>query len=223
MTGTENLYPTHAYKIWYADAPEDLYVGSTKERLSRRMTAHRAAARKGEPPLIYQTMRAKGVNNFEYRLLGSCMVRNMDEQRMYEQTWMDRLNPTLNMCMAHVSAEQRIQKMNDYNKEYQQRPEVQQKQKESQQRPEYRQKMKEYQQRPENKQKMKEYQQRPENKQKMKEYYQRKYHCEYCDTLLVRSGIKGHCGTRKHKDNYKSLFKDVFEMDISDEEVPKWL
>jgi hypothetical protein len=214
MTGTENLYPTHAYKIWYADAPDELYVGSTKERLSRRMTAHRAAARKGEPPLIYQTMRAKGVNNFEYRLLGTCMVRNMDEQRMYEQSWMDRLNPTLNMCMAHVSAEQRIQKMNDYNKEYQQRPE-------------YRQKMKEYnkkyKQRPENKQKMKQYQQRPENRQRAKEYCQRKHHCEYCDTLLVMAGIKYHCGTRKHKDNYKSLFKDVFEMDISDKEVPKWL
>jgi hypothetical protein len=138
-------------------------------------------------------MRAKGDVNFQYCLLGSCMVRNKDEQRLYEQTWIDRLNPTLNNNRAYSTEEHKKQK----RKEYQQRPEI--------------------------KQYHKEYQQKPEYKQYHKEYDQKKHHCEYCDKVMVRHSIKYHCETRRHKDNYKNKFVEIFDMEIKDEEVPDYL
>jgi hypothetical protein len=219
MAETENMYSINAYKIWYADDPEECYVGSSKNTLSRRMADHRNAARRGRTSLIYRTMREKGINTFQYVLLGTCMVRNKDEQRMYEQQWIDQLNPSLNKNRAYITEEENKQKI----KEYRDRPEYKQKMKEYQQRPEVKQKQKEYYQRPEIKQKMREYYQRPEYKQKKKEYWGRIFHCEYCDQNLKRSTIKNHCGTRKHKDNYKKTFKEVFEMEIADEEIPDYL
>jgi hypothetical protein len=187
MTETQNLYPIHAYKIWYADAPEDLYVGSTKERLSQRMSLHRHFARSDRNSRIYQTMREKGENNFQYRLLGTCMVRSMDEQRMYEQTWMDRLNPTLNSQKAYISKEQarlngiasakrwgnaNIEKKKEYGKRY------------------------------------------------AKSYQSVLVECEYCDKSVCRGAYQMHLRAKRHKANYKRMFKEVFGMDITDTDVP---
>jgi len=116
MAETQNMYPINAYKIWYADAPEDLYVGSTQERLCKRMGAHRSASRRGVGSRIYQVMRAKGDTNFQYCLLGSCMVRNKDEQRKREQTYIDRLKPCLNSNRAFCTIEQRKAYLKEYHK-----------------------------------------------------------------------------------------------------------
>ena len=146
------MYEIKVYKIWYSDAPDVIYVGSTKhDRLSKRMKQHRFDAVSG-PSLIYQTMREKGVNNFEYCMLGSCMVSNKDEQRMFEQSYIDRLKPTLNMIKAYSTEDDYKQQQ----KKYHQRPEQRQKQKERNQTPEYKQKQREYHQRPENKQRAEE-------------------------------------------------------------------
>ena len=99
-----NQYEAKVYKIWYEDAPDEIYVGSTKRTLAQRMGDHRKSAPKNNgTSLIYETMRRKGINNFQYVLLGSCMVSNMDEQRMFEQSYMTSLKPTLNMLMAYTT------------------------------------------------------------------------------------------------------------------------
>ena len=109
-------YEIKVYKIWYSDAPNDIYVGSTKhDRLSKRMKQHRSVATKGTS-LIYRTMREKGANNFEYCMLGSCMVSNKDEQRMFEQTYIDRLKPTLNSMPAYSSYSVRLNQAIGHNK-----------------------------------------------------------------------------------------------------------
>jgi hypothetical protein len=200
------MYSINVYKIWYEDAPGDHYVGSTKEILSKRMTGHRASARKGESPVLYETMREKGVSHFRYCLLGSCMVRNKDQQRLYEQTWIDRLQPTLNMCRAYRTEEQNKQQRKEYK-----------------QRPDHKQQRKEYRERPEVKQQRKEYKQRPEVKQQNKKLRQRKLYCEFCNKSMVKHAIEYHCGTGRHKNNYKNKFREVFDMEITDEEVPRHL
>jgi len=86
------------------------------------------------------------------------MVSNKDEQRMFEQQWIDKLKPTLNQNRAYGMD---IDRYKERQKEYIQRPEVKQKKKEY---------AREYHQRPEVKQKQNEYNQRPEVKQKQKEY-----------------------------------------------------
>ena len=95
-------YKTSAYKIWWGDDPENIYVGGTKQTLSRRMTVHRDDARKGKGKknMLYDVMRTKGYN-FEYKLLGSKMVTCVDEERQFEQEWIDRLHPSLNQNRAH--------------------------------------------------------------------------------------------------------------------------
>jgi hypothetical protein len=101
-------YEIRCYKIWCADSPDEFYVGSTKKTLSQRMTQHRKSARIGKLAKIYQAMREKGINSFQYGLLGSCEVSNMDEQRMFEQEYITRLQPTLNMIRAHTTEQEKV-------------------------------------------------------------------------------------------------------------------
>ena len=143
MTEEKKEYEIKCYKIWYEDEPEEFYIGSTKyDRLSRRMAGHRYHANHGSKSKIYQTMRLKGINSFSYRLIASCMVTCSDEQRSFEQHWIDTLKPTLNSYRAYASVEY----VKQYNKDYYHKPERKQKQKEYEQRPEWKQKQKEYRQ-----------------------------------------------------------------------------
>ena len=49
----ESKYKIKVYKIWYEDAPDEIYIGSTKEsRLSNRMTWHRSSAKSGVTKLL---------------------------------------------------------------------------------------------------------------------------------------------------------------------------
>jgi len=91
-------YEVKAYKIYWEDEPDIFYIGSTKQRsLATRMSTHRSEARGfRKQSKFYNFMRGKGLN-FKYVLLGSCMVHNMDEQRMFEQTYIDSLKPSLNV------------------------------------------------------------------------------------------------------------------------------
>lgn len=166
MDEEKKQYEIKVYKIWYADSPDDIYIGSTKQSLSMRMTGHRCAANKGRASLIYNTMREKGVNDFQYVMLGSCMVSDKDGQRMYEQRYIADLRPLLNMNRAYTTDAENKQKL----KECQQTPEYKQYQKEYKQTPEYKQKQKERRQTPEYKQKKKERRQTLEYKQTRNEY-----------------------------------------------------
>jgi hypothetical protein len=133
-------YEIKVYKIWYADAIDDFYIGSTKLTLSRRMVNHRKCVKSGKTSLIYRTMRDKGVNNFRYCLIASCMVANVDEQRQFEQHWITELKPTLNTRMAYITEEDSKQKQQCHR-----------------QTPEYRAHIKEYSNRPDRIQKTKDY------------------------------------------------------------------
>ena len=185
MNEQKDQYEIKVYKIWYADAPDDIYVGSTKLSLSRRMVEHRSVAKRGKTSLIYTTMRAKGINNFEYCMLGSCMVSNMDEQRMFEQSYIATLNPKLNMCRAYITEDERKQQVKENNE----RLENKLKKSEYSRKPETRQKIREYEQRLENKQKKHEYNQKPEQKQRIRAYNQtpmKKQYNKVYQTLVLK-------------------------------------
>ena len=150
-------YQIQVYKIWYADAPDDFYIGSTKLRLSARMAKHRSKVRSGSTSKLYTLMREKGINNFEYVLVATCMVRSVDEQRQFEQQLISELKPTLNTNRAFITEEQR----KEAQKEYDTKPGVKAKKKEYYAKPEYKANKKEY---------NKGYEAQPETKQKRKEY-----------------------------------------------------
>lgn len=127
-------YRINVYKIWWADEPEKFYVGSTKKRLlSERMIQHRSNSRRGRMSKIYVVMREKGINTFQYVLLGWSLVSNFNEQRMLEQSYIARLNPTLNSSRAYTTEDERkadlrarckTPEVRAYKKSYHQRPDV---------------------------------------------------------------------------------------------------
>jgi hypothetical protein len=167
-------YQVIAYEIYYPDKPEEKYVGSTKYRLlSMRMSKHRADAKKGSNCKLHELMRLKGINNFIYKPLATCMVGNFTEQTIFEQHWIDQMKPTLNSQRAHGRD---VERYKEYQKEYQQKPEV--------------------------KQKKKEYQQTTEVKQYQKEYHSRKIECTCCEKSITRGRIEYHNNTTKHIFNF---------------------
>ncbi len=97
------MYSINVYKIWW-EGKEDLYVGSTKRGLAARMTRHRGTCRSGKQYKLYEVMRVNGYC-FRYVLLESYEINNRDQQLKYEQKWIDKLQPNLNMYRAFNTAE----------------------------------------------------------------------------------------------------------------------
>lgn len=106
-------YQIFVYKIYWSDCDE-FYIGSTKLRLSKRMIQHRSACRKGNKYKLYQFMREKGVNSFEYMLVSTHQVISIDEQRKYEQEKIAELKPTLNTYRAFVTDEELLVQKKEY-------------------------------------------------------------------------------------------------------------
>ena len=101
-------YEIRCYKIWWENNPEaGEYVGSTKETLAKRMTAHRRDVKQGKMRNICEAIRKHG--RFQYIMLESCMVNSNDEKRMREQFWIEELEPSLNMIKAFQSSDSRTQ------------------------------------------------------------------------------------------------------------------
>lgn len=92
-----STYKINIYKIWWDDK-KDFYVGSTKQRLSVRMAGHRGMGKKNKnKQKLYRTMNEKGYGfNFNYVLLDSKDVANVDEKLKLEQEYIDKLRPNLN-------------------------------------------------------------------------------------------------------------------------------
>jgi hypothetical protein len=110
-------YEIKIYKIWYTDNPTDFYIGSTKH-IKKRMQDHKKNVQKGRKSKLYQMIREKG-NNFNYTILETYMVSNHEQKIIFEQEWMDKLNPTLNMTRAHGID---IERSKNKNKSYENLP-----------------------------------------------------------------------------------------------------
>lgn len=96
-----STYKINIYKIWWDDK-DDFYVGSTKQRLSVRMAGHRSMGKKNNnKQKLYNKMNEKGYGfNFNYVLIDSKQVTNVDEKIKLEQEYIDKLKPNLNSGRA---------------------------------------------------------------------------------------------------------------------------
>ncbi len=106
-------YKICIYKIWWNGNDDDLYVGGTKVLLSARISKTRYQCRKGKSTKLYDAIRKNGYD-FNYVMLESFMICNRDEQRMHEQTYIDKLNPSLNMIKAHRTVAEKKIYLKDY-------------------------------------------------------------------------------------------------------------
>lgn len=215
IDGSPMSYEVKAYKIWYEDEPNNIYVGSTKRPLSERMGDHRKKVRQGRTSRIYNLMREKGVNDFKYVLLGTGRVSNFEQQRMFEEMWIKKLKPPLNSYRAFATEEEHREKRQEYMKVYNQKEEAKQKKKEYKNKLEYKEQQKEYRHRPEVKERhkeyMKEHNQTAEAKQKKRDYEKKRHRICMCGSgfVLTPSGVKKHRNTKKHK-----LFMRNFELEL---------
>ena len=105
-------YVIQVYKIYFDDC-DDVYIGSTKSPLSRRMAQHRSDTRKGSKCRVHNLIREKDMV-FNYVLVKSCIVDNKDQQRQFEQHVIDEIHPSLNQVRAYRTEKQH----NDYHKEH---------------------------------------------------------------------------------------------------------
>lgn len=108
----QKKYKISIYKIWWNDC-EDMYIGGTKVLLSKRMSKSRYQCKKGSKTKLYDAIRKNGYN-FNYVMIESFMVCNRDEQRMHEQTYIEKFNPSLNMMRAYRTKEEK----KEYNTKY---------------------------------------------------------------------------------------------------------
>ena len=86
------------YKIWN-DVNDEIYVGSTHDTLSRRMTKHRATVKTNTSRRLYQTMNEIGIEHFRIELVENFSCKSKEELNAREGHWIRQIG-TLNSVIA---------------------------------------------------------------------------------------------------------------------------
>ena len=86
------------YKILNSET-DDVYFGSTTQKLSKRMTNHRTQAKSGKTHLLYQKMREIGDDKFYIELVEYFPCENLEQLNKREGEWI-RASATLNEKVA---------------------------------------------------------------------------------------------------------------------------
>jgi predicted GIY-YIG superfamily endonuclease len=115
-TEAKQTFTGRVYEI-VNDVDDEIYIGSTKDRLSRRMYKHRGKAVEGQPSKIYTKMSELGVDAFRIVLIEEVECASKDELRRCEQKHIRERKPELNTRCAHVDDE-RIEEVRKYNAAY---------------------------------------------------------------------------------------------------------
>ena len=74
------------YKILNSES-DDVYVGSTTQKLSKRMTNHRTQAKNGKNHLLYQQMREIGDDKFYIELVENYPCESLEQLNKREGEW----------------------------------------------------------------------------------------------------------------------------------------
>jgi hypothetical protein len=108
-------YAARIYRI-ICDLDDEEYIGSTKQTLSKRMAAHRSAAKK-PVCVIHVRMSTVGVEHFKIVLIEELQVENNEQLRKREQEVIEERRATLNTIRAYIDEEgKKARKLE--NKEY---------------------------------------------------------------------------------------------------------
>ena len=78
---------------------DEIYVGSTMEKLSTRMKQHRSCTKHGSNYKIYQHMRDIGVDKFYIKLIENCPCSSIEELLRKEGEWIRKIG-TLNKIIS---------------------------------------------------------------------------------------------------------------------------
>ena len=99
------LYKVKIYKI-VNNVDDKIYIGSTIQPLYKRINQHRNRHRRSDltqysSKILFDTY---GVESCSIILLEECEVHNVEEERMKEREWIDRLKPKcVNLHLPNMS------------------------------------------------------------------------------------------------------------------------
>ena len=110
-----NLINGRVYKIYNTADPNKIYVGSTKETLTRRLQKHKANAKSGRTSRFCNYLRQHNYENFRIVLLEEVKYEHSSQLREREDRYIIDLHPELNMHNAILNHEKVKQCNNRYN------------------------------------------------------------------------------------------------------------
>lgn len=95
---------------------EKIYIGCTLNTLKHRMMKHIVSSRISlrQKTYLYNHFKYVGLCNFNIILLEERKCLEKKDKRKFEQEWMDKLNPELNMINAFTSKEDRRKRKKEY-------------------------------------------------------------------------------------------------------------
>jgi hypothetical protein len=199
------------YKVFHVSNSNEIYVGSTAEKLlSRRMSHHKSQIDLSDK--LHCRMRETDWKDWRIELIESFSCKNKDELRMKEQYWINEIKPFYNSMRAFSTNEEILQQTKKYRQEN--------RKKILQQTKKYRQEHKE-----EIKQISKQYygKKKDKIKQRVKEYYQKnkdKYMCLCCRNLFCyKKDINKHFKSKKHFKQYE-IYKSSVEQFYKEHSTP---
>ena len=108
------------YKILNSET-SDIYVGSTCQRLAKRMMNHRTRVKEGKDTLLYRKMREIGIEHFYIELVENFPCESLEQLNKREGEWMREI-ATLNEKVAGRTKKEYKQdykeKIGEQGKEY---------------------------------------------------------------------------------------------------------
>ena len=108
------------YKILNSET-SDIYVGSTCQRLAKRMMNHRTRVKEGKDTLLYRKMREIGIEHFYIELVENFPCESLEQLNKREGEWMREI-ATLNEKVAGRTKKEYKQdykeKISEQGKEY---------------------------------------------------------------------------------------------------------
>lgn len=100
------------YKIYNKLNPEEFYIGSTIQSLTRRFQYHKYISKNS----LFHIMKEKGFDNFDIELV--CCYEDCESRTdllKFEQEVMDELKPTINKNRAHNNEKDTIKSVANYH------------------------------------------------------------------------------------------------------------
>ena len=157
------------YKIEIND--ENIYVGSTSEKLCSRQSKHNYDKKRYPQRKLYKKCIENNIDSIKCIWVADVEYNSIEERRMIEEDYRKELNGNLNSVKCYISEEEKKENDKKYCKEY----------------------------RENNKSKISEYDKkyREENKDKINEKHKKKIKCEKCNSIVRKSDILRHQRTKK--------------------------
>ena len=101
--------------IYKIEIYNEIYIGSTIQKLNQRQRGHNFDLKRKNNKL-QKLCRENDINNITLIEIEKVKINNKKELYIIEQDYINKLQPSLNMCKAYTTEEERKEKKKEYNK-----------------------------------------------------------------------------------------------------------